>query len=301
MVTGKDTGTVGDFFESYARILGLMLLGYILIMLFSTPSMIIAKSVTTIGTELSYDTGNELAVRTKIDFGSNAHMQAFTPKIGDWIWIGKEYADDSLKETLGADVLLLRRYSQPGKILDLLLMQSNNRSSFHPPIVCYPALGYTIEEEGREFITLQNASWAAERWLQTHESVGAPTIAVKKLVVVKNAETGEIEERQVVLYFYVKGNVLANDTVTMVRVSGCAPVSEPYDSLLNREKEFMAETFPYLFEMSEREPRVFNLLAFGSRRAKVALLLLLLAPLLVIFYPELKATKRRWTASKRQE
>jgi hypothetical protein len=294
---------MGRFFERYAKFLGLIMLTAVITLLLSTPSMILAKSITSIGTELSYATGDELMVRTKIDFGSNEHMQALTRRIGNWT--GSDYeSGERYKELLGADVLLLRHYAQPGKIqpIDLLLMQSNNRTSFHPPIVCYPALGYTIEAEGKELITLQNVSWAADRWMERRDLFVAPTVAVKKLVVVKESETGAIEERQVVLYFYVKEQPFTSDTITMVRISALAPLTEPYDEITELEKGFLAGTFPYLFEVRETdEPRVVTLLAYGTLLTKLALLLLVLAPVAVIFYPQLKAATRHRTANERQE
>jgi len=157
-----------------------------------------------------------------------------------------------------------------------------------------------IEEEGRELVTLPNASWAAERWLERRDVFStSPTLAVKKLVVTKQAETGEIRERQVVLYFYVKERPLASDTISMVRVSALVPVTGPYDEILELEKEFISETFPYLFEVREEEPRIITSLAAGSIIDKVTLLLLILAPLAVTFYPQLKAAQR--TATERHE
>jgi hypothetical protein len=290
------------FFEQYSRLIGLLMLTFVLIMLFSTPSMILAKSITSIGTELSHATGDELMVRTKLDFGSNEHMQAFTPLIGNWTWTGKEYASVELQEALGADAFLLRRYYEPGMMIELLLMQSNNRTSFHPPIVCYPALGYTIENEGRELVTFQNASWAADRWIERRDSFSSsPTIAVKKLVVTKQSETGATMERQVVLYFYVKERPLASDAISMVRVSAFVPVTGPYEEIVDLEKDFMTEMFPYLFEVRGAEPRVITTLAGGSILDQVAILLLVLAPVAVIFYPELKAARRRRTPTERYD
>ncbi|MGC9445130.1 MAG: exosortase-associated EpsI family protein, partial [Candidatus Methanospirareceae archaeon] len=164
MATEKEGGSVGEFFEQYARIIGLLMLTFVIITLFSTPSTILAKRVTMIGTELSYTTSYQLPVRTKLDLGNTQHLQAFPKQIGEWS--GYEYNTEGLKESLGADVMLMRAYSHPKlyQPIFLLVMQSYNRSSFHPPIVCYPALGYTIEYEGNELVTVQNASWVEDPW-----------------------------------------------------------------------------------------------------------------------------------------
>jgi len=61
----KDT----NFFEEYSLLIGLVLLGFVSIILFSTPSSILASSITTIDTELSHASGDAMPVRTKVDCG----------------------------------------------------------------------------------------------------------------------------------------------------------------------------------------------------------------------------------------
>ena len=280
---------MGRFFGEYSKIIGLLVLVFVIIMLFSTPSMILAKAVTTIGTELSHATEDETHVRTKMDFGNNEHIQAFPKQIGDWT--ASDYNTTRLAESLGADVMLMRAYSHPKlyQPVFFLIMQSNNRSSFHPPIVCYPALGYTIAEEGKEEVLVQNASWAEGQWLSEKDVTFNGTIAVKKLIVVKEAEEdGEITERRVVLYYYVKDRPFASNTVTMVRVSAIAPTEGSYEGVLNISKEFMGDTVPCMFEMQREEPTLFTSLASGSIVEKAALLMLLLVPLAIIFYPQIR-------------
>jgi hypothetical protein len=171
-----------------------------------------------------------------------------------------------------------------------LVMQSENRSSFHPPIVCYPALGYTIVEEGKELIPVQDVSWAEDPWLSEKDVPLTVALAVKKLVVVKEAEEdGKITERRVVLYYYVKDRPFTSDTVTMIRVSALAPIDGSYEGPLNISRDFMGDTVPCMFEVQRKEPTLFTSLASGSRADKVALLMFFLVPLAVIFYPELRA------------
>ena len=291
MVPGKKSETIGDFFEDYAKIIGLLMLAFVIIMLFSTPSMIFAKRVTMIGTELSYATSYELPVRTKLDLGNTEHLQAFPKKIGEWS--GYDYNTTGLKEALGADVMLMRAYSHPKlyQPIFLLVMQSQNRTSFHPPIVCYPALGYTIEDEGLETITVQNASWIEDPWLAKPDMRRNETfLPVKRLVVVKQgADTVRVTERRVVLYFYVKEPPLGSDAISMVRVEALAPTGGSYDSILTVSREFMGETIPCMFELQRPERVLFSSLAAGSFFDKLSLILLLLAPLPVIFFHELRA------------
>lgn len=287
---------IKTFFEEYSRIIGLLLLAFVIIILLSTPSMLLAKSITTIGTELSHAAGDETPVRAKMDFGSNEHMQAFPEQIGDWT--GSDYNTSRVAESLGADVMLMRAYSHPKlyQPVFFLILQSTNRSSFHPPIVCYPALGYTIEEEGKGEVPVHNVSWAAGPWRsekfeREHGVLFNGTISAKKLIVVKESkEEGKVTERRVVLYFYVKESPfgLTSNTVTMVRVSALAPLEGSYDGVLNITEAFMGDTMPYMFEIREEEPILFTVLTSGSVSGKVALTMLFLAPFTIIFYPQIR-------------
>jgi hypothetical protein len=295
MMTDKEGETMGDFFAAYAKIIGLLMLAFVIILLFSTPSMILAKRVTMIGTELSYATGDELPVRTKLDLGNNEHMQAFPSKIG--AWTAYDYNTTGLAESLHADVLLMRAYSHPQlyQPIFFLIMQSNNRSSFHPPIVCYPALGYIIEGEGKETVTVHNVSWVEDPWLsKANMKRNDVLLSVKKLVVVKEAaDTGKVTERRVVLYFYVKEPPLSSDTITMARVEALAPTDGSCEEILKVAREFMGEIIPRMFEVQRSERSLFSSLATGSIADKLALILLFLAPLAVIFYPELRSRSYR--------
>ncbi|MBE9594818.1 MAG: hypothetical protein IMF19_15210, partial [Proteobacteria bacterium] len=117
------------------------------------------------------------------------------------------------------------------------------------------------------------------------------TISAKKLIAVKESdESGDkkVTERRVVLYFYVKEN-LASNKVTMVRVSALAPLEGSYDGILDIRKEFMGDTIPCMFEIrEEEEPIIFIVLASGSVIGKVSIVLLFLAPLSIIFYPQIR-------------
>ena len=278
------------FFEEYSKIIGLLLLTFVIIILLSTPSLLFAKTFTTIGTELSHASGDEMLGRATMDFGNNEHMQAFPKQIGDWT--ASDYNTTGVAESLGADVMLLRAYSHPELYPQVffLIMQSKNRSSFHPPIVCYPALGYTIEEEGKVNIPIQNVSWVEGPLYgvpATERLYSNVTLPVKKLIVTK--QSGEnVTERRVVLYFYVKGSPFTSDTVTMIRVSALASRHGSYDRILNVTAKFMGDTIPYMFEIQREEQIFFFLLASGSVFGKVAIVLLFLAPLSIIFYSQIR-------------
>ena len=281
------------FLDAYSKIIGLLVLALVIIMLSSTPTMILTKSITTIGTELSHATEDETHVRTKMDFGSNEHMNAFPLQVGNWT--AYDYDTTQLAEKLDTDTMLMRTYKNPAldRPVFFLIMQSTSRSSFHPPIVCYPALGYPVEDEGKVQVPVQNASWAEGQWLSERDVTFNGTITAKKIVVGKETGEGTVVERRVVLYFYVKDRPFASNTVTMVRVSAIAPIEGSYDQVLDITKMFMGDTIPYMFELQEDLPPLYTSLASGSAIDKGVLGLLLLAPLTIIFYPQLKQRTRR--------
>jgi hypothetical protein len=290
----KDT----NFIEEYSLLIGFLLLAFVIIILLSTPSSILASSITTIDTELSHASGDETLVRTLMDFGNNEHIAAFPMVIGDWR--GNDYDTAKLKESLGADVMLLRAYSHPEirQLVFFHILQSNNLSSFHPPIVCYPALGYAIEEEGKENISVQNVSWATKPMYPVLESRKEEcgcfngTFSAKKLIVVKESkEDGKVTERRVVLYFYVKDNPLSSDTVTIVRVSALAPADGSYESALNICKDFMGDTFPYMFEFREGEDIIAVQLAKSGIGGWLIIGALVSVPIGIIVYLRIKKRK----------
>ena len=260
--------------EDYSTIIGTIALVFVVIILFSTPGTILAKQVSVIDTELSHASGHEITVRTKMDFGNNEHVQTFSTKIGDWQSIGN-YDKLTYTEQLGADIILLRGYRHPvlHQTVFLLIIQSDNRSSFHPPIVCYPALGYKIEEETTEEIFIPNATWAEAPLYSTwdpNETAGCfkGSISVKKLVVFKESNR-DVAKRKVVLYFYVKDKPVVTDTITMIRVSARAQNNGSYEEALNLTKDFMGEVVPYMFEVREEEDITAVQLAKGLPRNKL--------------------------------
>lgn len=90
-----------------------------------------------------------------------------------------------------------------------------------------------------------------------------------------------------VLYFYVKDNPFTSDTVTMIRTEALAPLEGSYEGVLSVTKEFMGETIPCMFELQRDESPLLIILTSGSSIGKLVLIVLLLVPLALIFYPEL--------------
>ncbi|MGC9445138.1 MAG: hypothetical protein ACP5E9_09475 [Candidatus Methanospirareceae archaeon] len=89
----------------------------------------------------------------------------------------------------------------------------------------------------------------------------------------------------------MKVRPLGSAAISVVRISALVPVTGSYDSVLDLEKEFLCDTFPHLFDAREAEPRIIITLLTGSLVDKLALLLLLIAPVMVMFYPQLKMAR----------
>ena len=269
------------FFEEYFTIIGLLTSTFVLVILLSTPSMIFAESITVIDTGHARASGDAMPVRTKMDFGSNEYMNKFPAEIGHWK--GSDYDTANLAARLGADVMLMRAYTSPESYQPIffLIVQSDNRSSFHPPPVCYPALGYTIEEEGREKVSMQNVSWVEEPVYGKNKENAS--ISVKKLVVVKEPN-GKTTERRVVLYFYINRGFTSN-TITMIRVSALAPLYGSYEGVLEQEKEFLSEAFPHMFEFKKKEKLIIYRLMDSGLSGWATIIMLFMIPILIICYP----------------
>ena len=269
------------FYRRYSLFLGLLALILVIALLLTNPSLVFSTGVTFIDSELHRSSGDEAYVRTKMDFGSADHMNAFPREIGEWK--GYDYDATDMKESLGADVILLRGYDCPGlyQPIFFLIMQAETSSSFHPPIVCYPALGYQIEEEGKEWVVVTDTSWTGEPY--------SITLPLKRLVVFKESE-GQVTERRVVLYCYVKGNRFTSDTITMIRVEALAPIEGSYDGILNLAKDFTALTIPCMFEPGEEGE--WNPLAMRLAESGIggyfAIAAMLFLPLVVMLYPRVR-------------
>ena len=279
-----------SFFRRYSAVIGGLILALVIIVLVSVPSNILALQATFVGTELQYATDNEIQVRTKMDFGDIEHMQEFPKQFGDWL--GLDFESSEIAESLGADLLLLRIYinTRYYQRIDFIIMQSVEPSSFHAPPVCYRALGWEVEEEGVEEVLVSDVTWAS----------ASPPISLdaKKLVAFKESN-GEVEEREVALYFYVKGR-LFEDTVTMVEVAAPAPVEGSYDEALRELKDFMGETVPYMFEPAEQEGEMLAIYLGRSWGGRGLMAILVLIPLAIIIYPMLRRGGKRNTVGVRR-
>ena len=199
-------------------------------------------------------------------------------------WQVYDYDPTEWKDLLGADMIVLRGYepqtfSQP---VFFLIMQSKTETSFHPPEVCYAAQGYKIQEEGKVEVALTDATWS--------KGTFDPDLPFKKLVITKEAE-GEITERRLVLYCYVKGNQFTTDTVTMLRISALIPIEGSYEGVLDIEKDFIDQAIPLMFDPDEEDkwnPIARELAGWGVGGYAIIALLVGI-PLAILVYP-----RTRW-------
>lgn len=300
-MTDPEKGAAAD---TLIPIIGVLALAFVIIFLLSTPGMIIAKSVTTIGTELSHATGDETPVQVKMDFGDAEHIDAFPRHIGDWK--SMHFNTSRLEKALRADAMLLRVYANPPiprtnsssepAPVSFAIIQSTNVSAFHAPVVCYSGMGYKVEEEATEEIPVPNATWAQPplyaHWDPEKAGCFNGSISVKKLVLFKESKDGKVTDREIILYFYAKGNPFLRDPITIIRAAAHAPLNGSYEKELNSTKEFMAEAFPCMFEIREKEEINVVQLAKSGVGGWLIIGILVSIPLGLIVYPRIKSKRR---------
>lgn len=271
--------------RQYAVVIGLFVLALVVIFLLSSPQDLLTTAYF-IDTELATASGSETPIRVKMDLGKQEQLNALPLHIGQWS--GMELDAAAQQELLGADVMLTRSYKNASTQLAvfLLVMQSSSTSSFHPPPICYTALGYEIEEQDNVEVPVRNASWAEEPFF-------SGWISAKKLVVSK---AGETVDRRVVLYFYIKDRAFTSDKISLLRTSALAPPAGPYDAALAHASALMGEVVPLMFEPHQEGEMFIVYLADWGAGGCLLIAGLLAIPLALIVYP--LAAARRGAAGK---
>ena len=275
-------------YKPYSTLIGLLALTAVISILLLPPSMILAQEITFIDTKLHQASADQTFVRTKMDLGNAEHMREFPKVIGKWNSI--DYETTRIEEALNADVVLMRAYRSPSfyQFIFLLIMQSSDPGSFHAPSSCYPALGYQVEGEGKEEIPVANVEWVSY-WRSEVEKNVATSIKANKLVVFKESN-GQVTERRVVLYFYVKETPVSKDKLTLIRVSALAPIDMPYDGVLSLIRDFAGEVIPHLLEFYEEKDEILAAHLAKSVAGRLILAVSVLIPIAIIIYP----AWRRW-------
>ena len=267
-----------SFFRQYSLIIGSLTLVLIIILLALVPSTILSPQATFIGTDLQHASQGETQVRTTMDFGDITHLQTFPKNFGRWI--GLDFNPSEMAAALGADLLILRTYLnttyyQP---VNFIIMQSQDPSSFHPPPICYQAANWQIEEETVEAVPVTDVNWA--------EANRPVSINVKKMVVSRESEDG-VRQREIVLYYYIKGKLFEN-RVTMIEASASAPAGGSYDNVLAEVKSFLGETVPYMFEHVSGDREIMAVYLARYWGGWVVMVILVLIPLAIIIYPRIR-------------
>ena len=289
-----------SYFREYATIIGSALLTLLLMFLFGPPFF--SGTVSFIDTELSEATQGGIPVRTKMDLALEEQLKVFPRQIDGWA--GVDQTRPGLREKLGADVLLMRAYKKADLYwpVFVLVTQGSSRSSFHPPPVCYRSLGYEIEEEGEEEVYVSDTAWVeklisegqlsrlTERQLEAIPPPYSGRVSVKKLVVFKQ-DNGEVIDRRVVLYFYIKDRKSASDKISMVQVSSLAYPPGSYDDAVSATKVLMGEVIPLMFMPREQEKMLITYLVEWGISGYLVILLLFSVPLAIIIYPKIMARR----------
>ena len=271
----------------------------IAVLLLSTPGLIFVEGITLVDTEIQHSSGHEAFVNTKLDFASGEQIMSFPENIGDWHSISYDWS--RVKESLNATVLLCRAYRHPSSPdpVFFLILQSGNASSFHPPTVCYPAIGYEIETEeaGAVAFNVTDVAWTSgSGWLSEHEGrIFHGSISAKKLVVFKD-RAGETTDRKVVFYYFVKDETrLIPDTITLIRISTASASNSTDEDALNLCKKLAGDTFPLMFEM--RPPQKMLGEIFVAEHGAIGCLtlaLLFLAPIGILLFSFPGIRRRFW-------
>jgi hypothetical protein len=252
------------------------LLTLVVLILLMTPSSFFSPMVTVIGGDPNKSTTNEIKVVTKTDFNDPEKLKDFPYDIGKWH--GVDYDSESLLGTLKVKAALMRGYdpetfTQP---VFLVVVQGNADSAIHEPHYCFT----NIQELVPDQLTVSNPNWA--------KGTSSLTLPINRLISAPLNKNGDIRERRVVIYFYIKSNPLYSDMVTLVEVQGLAPLQGSYEGTLNEEKLFLTQAVPYMFgpEGSNTEWKpLFSTLTNMGVSGYLLIAVLLLIPLVLIIFP----------------
>lgn len=262
--------------HQYTIFAGIGIMTIILLLLFTSPSSFFSPMVTVIGGDPNKSSTKEVAVTTKDDFIDPEKMKNFPYDIGQWH--GSDYDTGNLAETLKAKTVMMRGYYHEGftQPMFLVVVQGNSDSAIHEPHYCYA----NIQEQVKEEMVVANPSWT--------QGASSVTVPLNLLVSAPQNLDGTLKERRLVLYFYIKGNPLYSDMVTLVEVQALAPLHGPYIDTLNEEKAFLAEVIPQMFEPSGNSspgnPLITTLAEKGTG-GYITIAIMLLVPLSMIIYP----------------
>lgn len=226
--------------------------------LLSTPSMLFAKSVAMVDTELRESGPDAVRVLTRFDLGSQEQLDRIPTRMGSWT-MTQERDWDRVADILNTNVLLSRDYRHPAlfQTVNLLVIESTNVSSFHPAPVCYQAQGWTVPAGGgsKVAVPVTNGTWAQQPWLSDAEPRAfAGNVSAKLLEATKIGPDGAVTEKRVALYVYLKEeDWRVTRSVTWLRVEIALPPSSPPEEALPILADLLGEAVPHLFQFEEQD------------------------------------------------
>lgn len=280
-----------SFYERYSVILGLCGMIVVATLLLAPSDLAFSSGVTFIDTELQRSSGNQTYVRTKMDFGNPDHMAAIPMSIGEWE--GYEYHSTDVSERIGGHIALARGYTIPWlyQPIDMIILQAETESAFTRPETCFNSYGFSIEEKAREEILVSGIGYPED----------SPTISVpfRKLVVTKQ-DGGEVVDRRVVLYCYVKGNQLTTDAITLIQLEASVPTEGSYEEILTAQRDLIQKTIPMMFEPGKDDawkPIAMELTEWGAGGYAIIGVLVLL-PFAIMIYP--RTRRQRHSGGEKQ-
>lgn len=271
-----------NFYHRYSLLIGVFLLACVIVALLSKPGAMFSSEAYFIDDEPFRASPGGVYVKTKLNLGDSEHLKSFPTQVGDWE-CATEYDSSYWEKYLEAEAVLLRAYQKSDlyQPVFLQIVQGQSGSSVHDPRKCYGAQGYKTEEPVGDTLLITDVSWAEE---------GTPvSIPIKKMVVVKESE-GQVTERRIVLYWYVEGNRIASNTVTIIEVSAHAPLEGSYDGILDETKGFAAQAIPYVFAPSKGETVMAQLIHWGALGYFIILSLICI-PVALAVYPRVRARR----------
>jgi hypothetical protein len=274
-----------SFYRRYSLLIGILLLACAIVLLLSKPSTMFSREVSFIDDDPFNPSRDRFYVKTKLDLGNSDNLKNFPLDIGEWK--GYDYDSSVWEKELGADAVLLRSYGKPGlyQPVFLQIVQGKTGDNVHPPLKCYTTQGYSIEEHVSDTLLISDTSWVEQ---------GAPvSIPVKKMVVYKTSDN-QTTERRIVLYWYVEGNRIASNTVTIIEISAFAPLKGSYEGILGETKDFAARAIPALFERTDDSAKgqtvMAQLIAWGAL-GYVIIFSLICIPVALAVYPRVRAMR----------
>ena len=272
---------------------GIVFFVLLIIIMASNTTSILTSGVSMIDTEINRSNWNSgTFVRTKMDFGKNEHIEAFPDQIAEWE-MRQDYDWPQIKEALGVDTLFVRAYEKDGfyQPLFFLVAQSKDLTSFHPPPVCYRALGYEIDDESVIYFPVTDRTWAAQHWRSIKEgNIFAGDLSAKRLIVSRRDAEGNILERRALIYYFVRDSGLTSNTITMIEVSTIIPGDSDYNSNIDMLRKWIGDATPEMFVPRQSKDELLGAKWTNSHGIVgwITIIMALSMPLAVVFWPVIK-------------